>query len=170
MTTLTRRIGLALGAAALATGSIAAVYASTQNTADSPRAFMGHRMGGGFGLGRIAAKLNLSDTQKDQIKTVVQSHRDEWKALADRAASARKALNAAVTADTIDETAIRQASSALAGVQGDIAVARARARAEIFQVLTPEQQAQAKQMEARVRARADQFRQRFQNRLESLGR
>ena len=168
MTTTIRRFGLGLGGALVVLGAIAAVHASAQNTAGAPGAFMGHRgargIGGGLPLGRLAAKLGLSDAQKDQIKTIMLSHRDEWKSLADRAAAARKALNDAVTADTIDENAIRQASAAQAAVQADRAVARARVHAEVFQVLTPDQQKQARDLQAQMKAKADQFRQRLEQR------
>jgi len=121
---------------------------------------------GGLGLlGRVASRLGLSDAQKDQVKAIVQSHRDEWKALGSRAADARKALADAVAADTLDDNAIRQASAGVAAVEADMAVARAHARAEIFQVLTPAQQAQAKQMQAQMRQRVDGFRERMQKRF-----
>ena len=45
----------------------------------------------------------------------------------------------AVTADTIDEALIRQKSAEVAAVDADMAVARARAHAEVFQILTAEQ-------------------------------
>src|SRR5438477_12804789 len=94
-------------------------------------------------LRMIASQLGLSDAQKEQIKSIAQAHREEWKALADREIGAHQALNAAVTADQVDEAAIRQRSAELATVQADTAVARARAHAEVFQVLTPDQQAKA---------------------------
>ena len=84
-------------------------------------------MGGGLGpLRMIAARLGLTDAQKSQIKTIMQSHGEEWKDLAARAATARKALHDAVTADAIDDNAIRQASAGVAAVEADAAVARAR--------------------------------------------
>lgn len=95
----------------------------------------------------MASRLGLTDAQRDQVEAIAQSHRDEWKALGDRALTARQALNAAIAADTIDEAAIRQRSADLAAVEADIAVARAHARAEIFQVLTPDQQAQANSLQ-----------------------
>src|SRR5262249_61694630 len=101
------------------------------------------------------------DQQKDQIEAILQSHRDEWKAHSDRAAAARKTLSDAVAADTVDENAIRAASAAEASVRADMAVARARVHAEIFQVLTPDQQKQAKELHAQMQARMDGFRQRL---------
>jgi protein CpxP len=102
---------------------------------------------------RVARQLGLSDGQKQQIRGIVQSHRDEWKALAERARAARQAVNQSVTADNVDEAAIRNSSAQLAAVQADVAVARAHARAEIWNVLTPDQQSKAATLKADRRRR-----------------
>lgn len=170
MTERFKRMALGVGAAVIAVGTAAALYAFSQNTAQGPRPFMGRRapmagLAGPLGPMRmIASRLGLSDAQKEQIKGVVESHRDEWKALAGRAVAARKGLRQAVTADPIDEAAIRQRSADLAAVQADIAVARAHAREEIFQLLTPDQQAQARALRSQMEQRVDRRRQRFQQR------
>ncbi len=167
MTTTFRQCVLALGAAFITVGLAAAVHASTQDTAGGPPAFIGRHgpgpaLGGPFGPFRmIAQRLGLTDAQKEQIKGILQSHRDDWKSLGDRAAAAHKALQEALTADTLDDDAIRQRSGALAAVQADIAVARAHARGEVFQVLTPDQQTQAKALEAKMTERLGQMRQRL---------
>jgi|SRR5207237_1043397 len=168
MTNTVRRLGLGVGALVIALGMGAAACASIQNTAPAAGSFPGRqgRMGGGLGpLRMIAARLGLTDAQKSQIKTIMQSHGEEWKDLAARAATARKALHDAVTADAIDDNAIRQASAGVAAVEADAAVARAHARAEVFQVLTPEQQAQARQMQARMQQRFGRLHDRLQERL-----
>jgi protein CpxP len=172
MTTTIQRFGLGLGAIVIALGLGAAVYASTQNTAVGPRPFSGRRLlgrlspGAGFApLRMLASRLGVTDAQKEQIKGVMQSHREEWQALGRRATAARAALNDAVTADTPDDSAIRLRSAEVAAVQADIAVARAHARAEIFQQLTPEQRAQARTLQSQVKDRLAKRRQRVQERL-----
>jgi Spy/CpxP family protein refolding chaperone len=90
-------------------------------------------------LPRLGRDVSLTDAQREQVKAIAQSHRDDWKALTDRARTAHMALNAAITAEPLDEVLIRQKSSEVAAVDADIAVARARARAEVLRVLTPEQ-------------------------------
>jgi protein CpxP len=170
MTDRFRRITLGAGAAVIAVGMAAGLYASTQNTLGEPGSFIGRRppfarMGGPLGPMRmLASKLGITDDQKQQIKTVMQSHRDEWKALADRAATAHKALHDAVTAETIDENAIRQHSAEVAAVQADMAVARAHAHAEIFKLLTPEQQNKARELRAKAEERLGHLRERLQQR------
>ena len=93
---------LAAGAAVMALGVAAGVYASGQNTNGATGPFMGRRRGapgfpglGGSVLGPIqivASQLGLSDAQKDQTKAIAQSHQAEWKSCA---GSAKGALRAA---------------------------------------------------------------------------
>jgi protein CpxP len=96
----------------------------------------------------LSRQLQLSDSQRDQIKAIADSHRDEWQGLAERARTAHQALHAAVTADAVDESLIRQKSADAATVDADMAVARARAHAEVLQVLTAEQKTKLEETQA----------------------
>jgi Spy/CpxP family protein refolding chaperone len=162
-----KRIALGSAAALLALGAGVYVHAQDQNTNQPQRPFMGRHggpggpggpMGGPMGMLPMLRRLNLTDAQRDQIKAIADSHKDEWKALAERERTARTALNNAVTADTIDEAAIRQKSAEVAAVDADAAVARARAHAEMLQVLTADQKAQLKTMLSDVKNRRPQGR------------
>src|SRR5690348_16236014 len=117
-----RQIGLAAGAALIAVGMAVGVYAAAQNqnTNEPPRSFSRWRMGpppggmmglpfGPMGLvGPMARQLNLSDAQKDQLKAIATAHGDEFKSLADRASTARKALVDAIMADPVNDAAVQQ--------------------------------------------------------------
>jgi Spy/CpxP family protein refolding chaperone len=98
---------------------------------------------------QLASQLELSDAQKDQIRSIAQSHAEEWKALLAREQQARQAQQAAIAAPQFDEVTIRQRSADLAAVDADAAVARARARGELLQVLTTAQQAKLTELESR---------------------
>jgi protein CpxP len=158
-----RRFGLGIGAALIALGLGAGLYAAqNQNTNPPPAPFMGRHMGRGGPMGPMGflgpmrwagRELGLTDAQKDQIRSILQSHRTELQAYGDRMRDARQALQAAIGADPIDDNAIRQASAGVAAVEADMAVARAHIRGEIWQVLTPDQQAKAKQLQAQFQAR-----------------
>ena len=100
-------------------------------------------------ISMLASPLGLTDSQKDQIKSIAQSHADEWKALLVREQEARVAQQAAIASPQFDEVIIRQRSSELAAVDADLSVARARARGELLQVLTPDQQAKLKEIESK---------------------
>ena len=88
MSNLTR-IGIRIGVAALTVGLVAGVYVSAQNT-DDPRDPSIERRGGRSGPGefggpggpmgtlgpRLAGRLNLTDAQKEQLKSIRESHRE----------------------------------------------------------------------------------------------
>ncbi len=165
MTTMTR-IGLGLAAVVAAAGL--AVGAHAQNTNGGPGPFNGRggpggpppggRFGGPGGrggpggplgpLGPMLQRLNLTDAQKDQVKTTVESHREEMKSVGDRARTAHEALDKAANADTFDEATIRSHSAEVSAIEADMIVLQARVRSEVFQILTPEQQAQARQFQS----------------------
>jgi protein CpxP len=110
-------------------------------------------MGGPNGLlgpGILGPALDLTDAQKEQIKGVLKAHAEEWKGIGNRMMTARKALDEAVNSGEVNESLIRQRSSEAGAVEADAAVARARVRAEVLQLLTPEQQAKARELAARV--------------------
>jgi Spy/CpxP family protein refolding chaperone len=156
-----KKITLGLGAGLLALTAVAGTYAHAQDQ-DRPgrpggsRGFGGPGPGGRFGgpggpmgmLPMLGRAIDLTDPQKDQIKAIADSHQADWKALADRARTAHGALNAAVMGDTIDEALIRQKSAEVAAVDADLAVARARTKAEVFQILTADQKSKLKTMQA----------------------
>jgi Spy/CpxP family protein refolding chaperone len=110
--------------------------------------------GGPMGMfGFLGPDLSLTDAQKQQIKTIAESHKTEWQAFGERARAAHQALDAAMSADTIDEALIRSRHAEVAAVEADMAVAAARARAEIWPILTPEQQAKVKEHQTTLRGR-----------------
>ena len=168
MTYSIRRMGLAAGAAVIPLSVGAGLFAYSQNTNGAPGLFMGRRGGPGgpgfpgFGasilgsIQMIASQLNLSDAQKDQIKAIAQSHRDEWQSLADHVGIARRGLRAAITSGTFDEALVRDKSAALGQAEADAAVASARAFGEVFQILTPEQQATLRSLQAEGQRRRGQ--------------
>jgi Spy/CpxP family protein refolding chaperone len=102
-------------------------------------------------LPMLDPQIGLTEAQRDQIKAIGDSHKDEWKALADRERASRDAVNDAINADTVDDGVIRQKSADASFVDADMAVARAHARAEVFQILTAEQKTKVKEMQAQMK-------------------
>jgi periplasmic protein CpxP/Spy len=166
MTQRVKRLAAAVGATVLTAGLAGAAYVSAQNGSSGAQAGIG-RQGGGFGPGRgrggpggpggilgpAFQRLDLTDAQKTRVKEIVDSYRDEMRALGDRAMTARQALDAATTGDSFDESSIRSHASELASVDADMAVMRARVSAEVYQILTPDQQKQLKQLRADMQQR-----------------
>jgi Spy/CpxP family protein refolding chaperone len=190
MTTVSKRVALAAGAGLIALGISAGVRASAQNTNQEPGVFnrMVQRGGPGGPMGRggpggwleperggplgilrmFGARLNLTDAQREQLKNIARARKDEWRTLGDRARTARGSLIDAVTADTIDEALIRARAADVAAVEADMAVASAHAHAEVWQILTPEQQEQARQFRAQARSRLMERRGAMRQRIEQL--
>ncbi len=167
MTKTMKRIGLGVAAVVLGLSAVAAVSAQGPGGNDGGQPpFAGRggrggpvgRMGGPGGPGGIGIplnRLNLTDAQRDQVKSVVDSHGAELRPLAEKAMTTRRALEQAVTADAIDEGAIRAKAADVATVESDMAVARARVHADILQVLTPDQRAKLKELQAEMEKRAE---------------
>ena len=165
MTATVKRMALTLGAGLIAVGVGAGAYLHAQdgNTNQQPPPFRrGMGPGGPGGPGRfggpggpmgmlppLGPRLNLTDAQRDQVKGIADAHKDEWKALFDRARAAHLALEQAVTADTVNEAVIRQKSADASAVDADIAVTRAHAHAEVFQILTADQKTQLGKLEVK---------------------
>jgi Spy/CpxP family protein refolding chaperone len=134
---------LTTGGAALAQGDAAA--GPRRGGPGGPAGF--GRLGGP-GVGLPLRELNLSEAQQQQIRGVEQRYREQNQQLAERVRNAADAQRKAIETEPVNENAIRSTTQALADVEADAAIARARLRSEIFSLLTPEQQAQAKQLEA----------------------
>jgi Spy/CpxP family protein refolding chaperone len=94
-------------------------------------------------------QLGLSPEQKQQVRGILQGSAAEIKSLGAQMRTARRAVNNAIANDE-GEAAIRAASAEMAKVQADLAVLRAGVRKQVFGVLTPEQQAKAKELRRRI--------------------
>jgi periplasmic protein CpxP/Spy len=104
-------------------------------------------------LQRIAEKLNLTDDQKSQIKTIFTGEKDNLQPLVAAVHEARVGLRTAIRASDANETSVRAASAKVATAEADLAVVRMKIYAKIAPVLTD---AQRKQL-ADLQARADEF-------------
>lgn len=106
----------------------------------------GGPMGMGFGPG--FRELDLSDDQKAQVKSIVDSHQAEFKAVGDKMRAAREGMRALIEADTLDEAAVRAKSVEVAAAEADAAILNAKVRSQTLQLLTAEQQAKLKELQA----------------------
>ncbi|MQA28752.1 MAG: periplasmic heavy metal sensor [Luteitalea sp.] len=169
------RLGFAIGALAVAVSLAGGVYAAGQNNSstqgpDGQRRFGGPgRMMGRGGPGSpmrgvlppmVLQRLDLTDAQKERVKTIVESHRDEMRATFDRGLKARAALDVAIGGDTFDEATVRTRAAEVATIDTDAAVSRARVFNEVYQILTPEQQTKLREIQAEMQKRMENRQQR----------
>ena len=116
------------------------------------------RHGGLFGLGHFARELNLTEAQRQQIEQIAVRFEQST-------APFREQLRAAHNANTqvdgsFNEAQVRQAAQARAAAQVELEVAYARARSEVYNVLTAEQRAQLAQIKQQLEQRRQQGRRR----------
>jgi Spy/CpxP family protein refolding chaperone len=150
---------------------IVAVVSAGVVLAQAPGSPFGKGRGFGFrrmiALSYMARQLNLTDQQKQQIRDIVKSHKDDIKALVDQGFAARKALRQAIASGNNDQVA--GAVSQLSGVELNAAQLRAQIRAKIFSdVLQPDQRAKADQLSVQFEQKADRWRQRIDQFLDQL--
>lgn len=100
--------------------------------------------------------IDLTDAQKEQVKTIMDSHKSEFDQIRTRMRDAQRAFGDATQADTIDEAAIRTKATAVAGVMADEAILRAKVHGEVLQILTADQQDQLKAKREEMQKRRGQ--------------
>jgi len=149
-----------LVAVVLLVGAVAEVAAQGQGAGRSGIGRGGHFGPGGagvFGPGGLGLEgANLTEAQREQVKAVVDQHRDEMRGLLDRVTRARRTLAASAERGQVDEAAAGEVGEA----SGALALAQARIRSEVLQLLTPEQRAEVqKRSEARDEGVAERRRQ-----------
>jgi Spy/CpxP family protein refolding chaperone len=147
-----------LGTVVLAGGlgaGVGAVGATAIQSGNGPL----HRFFSGQ-IGRLLtlrSDLNLTDAQRDQIKTILQSHRTEIAAVLEPLVKDRRALRDATLADPADEKAIRTAAANLSTSIGNAAVLASHIKAEARKVITPAQMQTLEDFRQQSDASVDRF-------------
>ena len=153
-----RNIVLTTGIVALLSAGAVALFAQGAPGRGAGPFVPGGR--GGFGAGFALGQLDLSDAQKQQVRDITQRDRDAMRSTMQRLEQAMQAQREAITQVPVNEQAVRAAAAQVALVQADLAVAQARVHADIWNILTPEQQTKAKELEQQAQARARERQQR----------
>jgi Spy/CpxP family protein refolding chaperone len=175
MSGMTKRIVLGLSAAAITVALAGVGFATGQADGTQGPGFgrgsqgrsggpggPGGRFGrGGPGgpMGAIAPmmlnRLDLTNDQQDRVKQIMDSHRADQQAIGKRMMAAHDALESAITGSSFDEALIRTRAADVAAVEADQAVLGARIYAEVFQILTADQQTKLKTMQAEMQQRRE---------------
>lgn len=138
--------------------AIAAVLASLALVPVAAQAYMGDdgppQSGNHFK--NMVKELQLTQPQKQQLKDIFAKNRPQSEPLMKQYAAERKAMRALIQADTVDEAAIRAQSTKISAIEADLAVHRAHVAQEIRSILTPEQLAKAKELQALREKRMDE--------------
>lgn len=152
-----RAIGITLGLLVFF-ASVAMAQQTTPPSGTQPSwGKMGpHRMGGGVIDMRLLRQLNLTEQQHQQIRTIMQNYAASTKPQRDelRQLFEQRRTNGSLTAD--QQARVEQLRAALdASAQ--------QMRADILNVLTPEQRTQFEQLEQQAKAKREEWRKKRSN-------
>jgi protein CpxP len=141
------------------------IFAQTETgPKDGKRGFgkRGHFAKRGFGKrggGMMLRGLDLTEEQKTQIKAIRQASRESMKPLHEQMKANRQKLAQLSESGTFDEAQVQAIAAEHGQLSAQMLVAREKVKAQIFNVLTPEQKAKAAEMKA-------QFQQKRQERMQ----
>ena len=116
----------------------------------------------GKGLFKILKKLDLSDTQKEQITGILQQNRKAHQELTGKLSTFRQAN--AETKDSFGEAQARADFQKMVPVMEDLFVLKQQARSQINAVLTPEQLAKLEKIRTERRSKYQAKRKAMQER------
>jgi len=120
--------------------------------------------GGPRGLRMALRNLNLSDSQREEIRTIFEAGRGQVEANHERMRSLGAELHEQIETDPYDEEAVRAKAEAVAAFQVEMAVLRARQSGQIRGLLTPGQLDQLQRMKERRESFREEWGQRGQGR------
>lgn len=98
----------------------------------------GHMEKGFFGL-RTLMQLDLTDTQKAEVSTIINKYREERKNMSLQLPEAKEQLGSAIHAENFSEENVRQAHRNVSSIMENLVVLRAKFMAELKPVLTSDQ-------------------------------
>ena len=97
----------------------------------------------------LARKLSLTDQQKSQAQAIFKANRATAKPLFTSLMTEKHQLRTLIMSGTADEAAIRAESAKVASIEADLAVQRANGAKQFQALLTPDQQAKLKALQAK---------------------
>jgi len=146
-------IALTIGAV-FAQGPADNLQPSAPNRQEGRRNFAGH-------LERMAQSLNLTDSQKEQARTIFQEARQSAQPIRQELRQNREKLTAAVKAGK-GEAEIQKLAGEQGRLWGQLVAIQTESSAKFYQILTPEQRIKADQID-------EQFKQKVRSRKRSYG-
>lgn len=94
----------------------------------------------------LFSQLDLSDAQKEQIKTIRQNSREEKKIYREEQKSVRESFKAVMEAELWDESAVTSAATSEIAASKQLRLIDANSKNAVYNVLTAEQQAQLSEL------------------------
>lgn len=139
---LTTLLAGSLAAAGFTGLSQAASYGGDNRCGHAER--MSYGKHGHDPLRRLMKHVDLTDAQQAEIKTIMEADRDGMDNTREQLRDNRKAMRALATDAGYSIERVRELANQQAQLKSDLTVARIDRMHRVFQVLTPEQQAEMK--------------------------
>lgn len=128
----------------------------------------GFRPGARGGPGRAGLlplrRLDLSDAQEERIDRIRDEAREAAAEAREPMREARRELRDAMRGESLEEGRIRELAAAVASLEADALVRRARLRTDILEVLTAEQREEMRELQERLEERRERRMERFRDR------
>lgn len=144
---------------AIALVSIGSIFIFAQNDNEGGKEKYKRGFGHRGGFERLAKKLNLTDTQKEQAKQIMEASKSKVQPLKESMKSIHQQLDTAIADGQFDEAQVQALASQQANIMAQLIVEKERTKSQLFAILTPEQQAQAKQLKEQMK---EKFKGKFQ--------
>jgi Spy/CpxP family protein refolding chaperone len=152
--------------AAAAGISIATAADTTAAPATAPAAPGPHAWHHHHGAGRLLAKLNLTPEQQAAVKTIMANAGPQMKSIHQEMRANSLKLHQTQPTDANYAGVVAQVTQANGSLHSQMITQTESVRAQIFKVLTPEQQTQLVALQAQMRA---QMQARMQARMQAHG-
>lgn len=111
------------------------------------------------GHGMMLRGLNLTDEQKAQVKQIREASKTTVKPIREQMRANRRKLQELSANGNFDAAQVQAIAAQQGNLSAQLIVERERVKSQLFQILTPEQRAQAAEMKAKMKERR-------QNRME----
>ena len=142
---MTRSIWATAAALIVAAAVAIPVIAQPPQGRGGPGGPMGPGGFGGRGGFAMLHALDLTDAQREQIRTITRQQRDATDSPQQKLATLQKQLHLAILADSPDTQKIDELKTAIAAAAGEELTSRIDIESRIAQVLTPEQRTKARE-------------------------
>lgn len=103
----------------------------------------------GHSMKMLFRELELTDVQKEQIKSIAQASRESSKSLREQVKANREQLRKIGEGGVFSETQVQAIAEQQGALHAQMIVERERVKSQIFAILTPEQKAKAAELKAR---------------------
>lgn len=140
---------------------VSAQEAETRESEERPPMEARTRRGGRGGGAALLQRLGLTPEQRSRLQEIRRRSEQETRELTRNLMQARRSLDEAIYAETLDEAAVEQRAREAAAAQAALVRLRAATEVSVRQVLTPEQLQTFREM--RRQARLEQQRGRFRD-------